>query len=278
MNSIYKKLLKGKIDQFIVDFKSSRELFENLDKRNKLLHAGEFGMFRENICDELIRFTIPSKYKTATGFLINSYDEVSSQCDIVIYDFNNAPLIQDGSYNRFFPVESVVGIGEIKSRLTTKMLCDALVKLAKNKEIKKIHPSKVFCVNKPDNGVFNPSINCYDTIFSFLICESIENFNFNHLKNEIDTFYQTNDIKYDFRHNIILSLDDGVLIYLNQFEDLPKAIPKNQIMNMPKVLNKEFANCHVNSGSNDNIISLLTSLSNFLANVNLYYPEPNAYT
>ena len=122
MNQIYKKLLKIKIDQFITDFKSSKELFESIDKRNKLLHPGEFGLFRENICDGLIKFTIPNKYKTGTGFLINSYDEISTQCDIVIYDLNNTPLIQDSSNNRFFPVESVIGIGEIKSKLTIKKL------------------------------------------------------------------------------------------------------------------------------------------------------------
>jgi len=277
MNKIYKSLLKNKIDQFVVDFKSSRELFENLDKRNKLLHPGEFGMFRENICDDLIRFTIPSKYKTGTGFLINSYDEISSQCDIVIYDFNNTPLIQDGSDNRFFPVEPVIGIGEIKSKLTRKMLCDALIKLAKNKSIKKINPNQVFCVNKPNNLAFNPSVNCYDTMFSFLICEEVENFDYNKLEEEINIAYENNNIDYEYRHNIILSLQNGVLIYQNQYSDLHSSIPENQIMNIPKALDKKFKNYYSNINTNENIILLLTSLSNFLVNVNIYYPEPNAY-
>ncbi|MBP1631578.1 MAG: hypothetical protein H6Q15_2471 [Bacteroidetes bacterium] len=277
MNQIYKKLLKNKIDQFITDFKSSKELFESLDNQNKLFHPGEFGLFRENICDELIKFTIPNKYNTGTGFLINSFDEISTQCDIVIYDLSNTPLIQDSSNNRFFPVESVLGIGEIKSKLTIKKLCEALVKLSKNKAIKKINQNNVFCVNKPNNNTFNPKVNCYDTIFSFLICDEIENFNYARINQEMNTFYKKNNIDYEFRHNFILSISDGVSMYKNQFNDIDPKISQNTPMYFPKYMDYEFENLHINNGNVENLTYFLTSLSNFLANVNIYYPEPNAY-
>lgn len=275
MNQIYKKLLKNKIEQFITDFKSSNELFESLDKRNKLFHPGEFGLFRENICDGLIKFTIPNKYNTGTGFLINSFDEISTQCDIVIYDLNNTPLIQDSSNNRFFPVESVIGIGEIKSKLTIKKLCEALVKLSKNKSIKKIN--NILCVNKPDKNTFDPKANSFDTIFSFLICDEIENFDYEKITQEMNIIYEENNIEYEFRHNFILSISDGVFMYRNQFADLSYAVPQNQLMYFSKFFEKEFQNSFVNKGDIENVTIFLTSLSNFLANVNIFYPEPNAY-
>ncbi|MDD3990361.1 MAG: hypothetical protein PHP30_09750, partial [Bacteroidales bacterium] len=64
MNKIYKRLLSSKIENFLNEYLSSREVFEDLDKRNKLLHPGEYGTYREKICDELIKFSIPSKFET----------------------------------------------------------------------------------------------------------------------------------------------------------------------------------------------------------------------
>ena len=276
MNKIYQHLLKTKINNFINEFYSSRDLFEDLGKRNKLLHPGEFGTYRENICDELIKFSIPSKYNTGKGFLINSFDEVSTQCDIVVYDFNSTPLIENDSKVRFFPVESVVAIGEIKSKLTTTNLCEAIVKLSEIKKMKKIPHERVFCINDDKHTKFEPNTQCHDTIFTFLICEEIERFNSNTVFEKINQSYVSSNIEYAFRHNIIFSIKDGVLTYNNQF-NLSKNIKENQKMYVSSVGKYKFENCLINKGNYENFIYLLSSLSNFLMNVNIYYPEPNCY-
>lgn len=276
MNSIYLKLLTSKIEAFIKDFHSSKDIFEDITKRNKLIHAGEFGMYRERICNELIQFTIPSKYKIDTGFLLNSNDEVSSQCDIVVYDSNNTPFIQNGYENRFFPVEPIIAIGEIKSKLSIASLGDACVKLARNKRIKQVN--KVFCVNNGNKGSFQPNIDCHDTLFSFIICEEIESFHPDKAMRSLNKMYEENDLEYEYRHNVILSIKDGILGYKNQFTDLPNEIPTGQFMYMPSFLKKDFENMHYNKGAIKNMIYLLSSLSNFSMNVNIYYPEPSSYT
>lgn len=277
MNKIYKRLLSSKIENFLNEYLSSREVFEDLDKRNKLLHPGEYGTYREKICDELIKFSIPSKFETGTGFLINSFEEVSTQTDVLIYDLNNTPVIQNDSKTRFFPVETVVSVGEIKSKLSMASLCEAAVKLAKIKKIKRISPSNFFCVNNQSKKNFSPDVDCHDTIFSFLICEEIENFKSEKVFEELHKAYINAKVEYEYRHNIILSLNNGTLTYKNQFTDLPKEIPVNQKMYVPKVLDKEFENDIVVGNDYEKISYLLTSLSNFLMNVNVYYPEPNTY-
>lgn len=277
MNKIYRKLLSSKIDNFINEYISSRDLFEDLSKRNKLFHPSEYGIYREKICDELIKFSIPSKFETGTGFLINSFDKISTQSDILIYDLNNTPVIKKDSKTRFFPVETVVGVGEIKSRLKISDLCKAAIKLSKTKRIKQISPTNPFCINNQNKKSFNPDLDGHDTLFSFLICEEIEGFEVQKVFQKLNEAYIDSEIEYEYRHNVILSLNDGVLTYKNQFNNLPAAIPLNQKMYIPKVLNKEFENDIVVGDYYDKISYILTSLSNFLMNVNIYYPEPNTY-
>lgn len=275
MNSIYKQLLKIKIDKFIYDFNSTKNVFEDLEKKNKLLHPGEYGIFRENICKEILEFAIPQKFNISSGFLINSFDEVSTQCDVVIYDLNNTPLIKEGNNNRFFPVEPVLAIGEMKSVLTMKALCDTLVKISNVKKLKKIE--KLFCINNEKIENHSPQINPYDTIFTFLICEKITDFNFEKLKDKIAETYKQNEIPSYLFHNVILSLNDGVIAYNNQYLDLAKGIPKNQKMYMPTFLNKDFENYHQHLGVHESVNFLLSSISNFLMVANIYYPEPTTY-
>lgn len=276
MNKIYKALLDSKIEKFIYDFKFSKKIFEDLSNRNKLLHPGEYGMYKEKICDDIIKFVIPNKFKTGTGFIINSNDAISTQCDILIYDYDNTPLIEDSSNTRFFPVETVVGIGEIKSILTINDLTAALVKLAKNKKLKQIR--SMYCLNNASKQSFEPNKDPHDTMFSFLICDKIKLFDREMIFQKINEAYTSNNIEYEYRHNVIISIEDGVLTYNNQFKTLSQAIPYGQKMYMPKWLQYEFENFYINNEVNKNIIYLFSALSNFLTNINIYYPEPNDYT
>lgn len=274
MNKVYKRLLQVKIDNFLNEYFSSRDVFEDLRKRNKLLHSGEYGMYREKICDELIKFTIPSKFETGTGFLINSKDEVSKQCDILIFDKNNTPLIENDSKTRFFPVESVVGVGEIKSKLSISSLCEAAVILAEKKKTKSI-TKEIYCVSDPSKKQFDSERNGYDTMFSFIICEEIERFDSETVFSSLNKTYTENQINYQFRHNAIISLKDGVLTY--KVSDILD-FPKDQKMFFPKHGDQEFDNYIVDGDSYNKIAYFLTSLTNFLVNVNIYYPEPITYS
>ena len=54
MNEIFSKLIRGKIEQFESDFLNiSRQVF--VDKDGKLIHPGEFGMYREKIVAEFLK-------------------------------------------------------------------------------------------------------------------------------------------------------------------------------------------------------------------------------
>lgn len=207
---IIKQLMHMKILKFIEDFKgASRELF--YDKANeKLIHPGEFGTFREKVVMEFLRSFLPKEYEQGTGFIVNNNNEVSTQCDIVIYNSNYTPLFSDHVNARFFTIETCAAIVEVKSVLNKEDLKKALIKLS---EIKKLRsnisqPSLI----KSEFMDYDPLENHSDQISTLLICEKLD-FNTDKIEEEITKMYVENKILPSNRHNMILSLEDGLFTY-----------------------------------------------------------------
>ena len=114
-NRIFEEILLEEIETFKNSFSNvSKKMFHD-PETNKLIHSGEFGMYREAIAKKFLRFFVPVRLEIDQGFLLNSINEVSTQCDIVIYDKNVTPLIRSNELQRFYPVETVCSVGEIKS-------------------------------------------------------------------------------------------------------------------------------------------------------------------
>lgn len=111
-----------------------------------------------------------------SGFIITSTGKVSTQCDLIIYDKNNSPLIENNNKQRFFPIECVVGIGEVKSDLNKKQFKDALLKLKNNKQLRNEIPEQSCYIFKhlKDNNNFNAKNNVFDEIITFLICNKFD--------------------------------------------------------------------------------------------------------
>lgn len=183
------------------------------DEKKRMIHNQEYGVYREKICKEFIKFFIPQNYMISDGFIINNNDEVSHQCDIIIYDRNFTPLLQSENKQRFFPVETIAAIGEIKSNVTFAELKIALKKLSNLKKIRKnIKSPEIFTrqFNTSDSQ-YRPEILGFDQIITFLICRKL-NFDLSDLPNKINSVYK--GIDDSLRHNMILSIEDGLLYYV----------------------------------------------------------------
>lgn len=204
-SQIYKTLLQRQIDNFIDTFgQDSNSLFK--DMKGKLIHPGEYGMYREDCFKRLLQTILDKDYVVADGFIINAKDEVSTQCDVLVHRYNAKPLI-DGSYAKFFPVEDICGIGEIKSNLSKKEFETALRKLAHNKMLGN---SRRVLKIKPEVYVGN-----FDPIPTFLVCNKL-NFNLE----DIDFAEIYEGIPKAYWHNCILSLEDGIITYELEFAKL----------------------------------------------------------
>src|SRR5690606_12380818 len=111
-SEIFQKILNRKIDTFKSVFLEDSEGIFRVD--GKLFHAQEFGVYRERVLAEIIKSVIPETVQVKDGFIITSRNKLSTQCGVIIYDTNNTPIINDGVL-RFFPIEAVLAIGEVKS-------------------------------------------------------------------------------------------------------------------------------------------------------------------
>lgn len=265
-------ILESKIEKFRYDFsKNSKELF--VDATGRLIHPAEFGTYREKICIDLLRNVVPMRLDFGSGFVIDSTGAISSQCDIVIFDSRNTPLIENSEKQRFFPVESVVGIGEVKSTLSKNEMSQALRKMEDVKLMRgKIEDtcSIIFDATSNMKRRFIPQENPRDQIFTFLICNSLS-FNVDNLVNEFEDIYS--EIPVSHRHNMILSLTDGTFMY----HDGHKVIcypywPRQKLNNcIVKPFGETFKEKHAH------IFSFLNYMYLGIANQTILYPDLSYY-
>lgn len=206
-SNIFKTIVQRKIDIFINTFDhDSQSIFKNVD--DKLIHPGEYGMYREECFKELLRSLLNKDMAVSDGFIITSEDAVSTQCDILIYNSKIMPVI-DNNTAKFFPIESVSGIGEIKSTLNKADFKTALVKMANNK--------KLFTQRKGVRTAKIPVNSEFEYPLSFLVCKHLD-FNVENIC--FETIYE--GIPREYWHNAILSVDDGCIIYTLDFKQCPK--------------------------------------------------------
>lgn len=275
-NKHFNLLLESHIDSFTNSFLSlSRELFTKKEKG--LRHPSEFGRYREEICQQFLRFFIPSVYDMDTGFIINSNPDnnISTQCDIVIYDSIHTPIIQANGLPRFFPIETTIAVGEIKSVLTIPDLLESLRKLSVTKAMRcSMRPSSVI---KRDRNLkempFNPQQRPYDNICTFLICEKIIRANKSFPEpQEIIEKINTFGIGSCLRHNMILSVEDGLLLY---YDSNGKSLQYPFIANI--ALRERFLPPSPNNGKNCHIKYFCHYFFMAMSSINVFYPETCDY-
>jgi len=215
LNQTFSALLNEKINLFRYSFSASaRQVFTDLTTR-RLFHPGEFGTYREEILREFLRLCVPARLEIGTGFLINFSGDVSTQLDVVIYDPSAIPRFESIDHQRFFPVEGVCAIGEVKSVLSKCELREALNKLARAKATAD-HVSSTIPIHRSPaiaSQTFNREAHVYDQLFSFLVCEEL-NFDTSSLATDVSMWYES-DIKSHHKHNLVLSISDGLLLYVD---------------------------------------------------------------
>lgn len=84
-------------------------------------HPHEFGTDREQVVREFLALHLPKRFGVSTGFVFDSSGAVSRQMDVVIYDCNDCPRFETVGGKYFFPCEAVVAVGEVKSRIGSKL-------------------------------------------------------------------------------------------------------------------------------------------------------------
>ena len=148
------------------------------------------------------------------GFIITATNEITTQCDVIVYNSDVSPIIADG-FARMFPAEEVRMIGEVKSTLSKQEFKAALRKMAMNKRV--ILEGRQGIPHQPHGR----ESETYNTVISFLVCNRLS-FDFSTLTNA--EIYEGIDRKY--WHNAILSIEDLLMGYVLDFNAFSPKVRK----------------------------------------------------
>ena len=218
-NKIIDELIEERIDGFRSAFaQRAKVLFRDDSKQNRLSHPGEFGTYREGIVRDFLQSFLPQRLAIDTGFVVNALGEISGQIDLVIYDPSLTPPLESKNRQRFFPIETVIAAGEVKSDVNRDQFTDALIRLSKIKEIRSALTDEASAAVRwygLGNTEYNPDKIPFDQIFTFLICNRIAFPLRSAFPSTLNDIYKS--VAYVHRHSSVLSLEDGLLHYTSEF-------------------------------------------------------------
>lgn len=282
-NNVFYQILNEKVEQLRTAFSNTSNLiFRDLD--NKLFHPGEFGSLREDICKEICQMFTPKPFEISDGFIIDDNEHVSNQCDIVVYDTQYTPKIESSNKMRFFPIETISAVGEVKSTLSKEKFVEALKKLSALKKIReKITPSQIlrpryeagskieYKGHTLSNG-YNPEKFEYQQITTFLICQKLD-FNVEEIVDQFDAIYGE-ECPAKFRHNLILSFEDGLMSYFESFDKNKNSI---DLRAFPEIKQRKLQNHLLRPNNNGHIYNFLHYYYNQIINSTILLPNINRY-
>lgn len=99
-------------------------------------HHGLRGSHREDVLRKFLsEGRLPKQYAIGNGEIISSYSQTSKQTDLIIYDLNKSIIFEATDTLQIFPIESVYGVIEVKSKLSKAKLKEGLDNIKSIKEI-----------------------------------------------------------------------------------------------------------------------------------------------
>ncbi|MEL0652161.1 DUF6602 domain-containing protein [Algibacter sp. TI.3.09] len=190
-------------------------------------HNGMKGDGNESAIRDLIEKFIPKKYGIGSGIVIDKNGNQSRQCDIIIYDNYNYPELLSMSTAKFYPVDIVYAVIEVKTALDSEKSkiaiqnIDSVLKLDYIKEsfrkfptdpIGKISNDTVFFQDEPTKPPLG-LVFAYET-------------DTNKLDTYLNWFSAENNKEFDNIPSHICALDQGLLVLKGGLKkELPLVFP-----------------------------------------------------
>lgn len=112
----------------------SELLFELESSKRLNQHNFDSGLEAENILSNALKTLLPKRYSINKGILSDRRGLSSGEHDIIIFNETWFPLLtgnDQNSHNKYFPIEGVYAVGEVKQTLTLDSLDDGIEKLVK---------------------------------------------------------------------------------------------------------------------------------------------------
>jgi hypothetical protein len=106
-------------NEFLRIAKQTRENF--IEGLKGCKHPGELGKARENVLKEFLIQFLPEPFDIGSGFVIDGDGNKSEQIDLIIFDKTLSCGIGLVGGVWYYPCESVVAVGEVKTSITSRI-------------------------------------------------------------------------------------------------------------------------------------------------------------
>ncbi|QJA07529.1 hypothetical protein HF520_00570 [Romboutsia sp. CE17] len=104
--------------------------------RSIIQHPGTKGDASELNWIEILRKYLPKRYSVDKAFIVDCYNNISDQIDIVIYDRQYSPFVFNQDDVKYIPAESIYAIFEVKQELNKDNI---LYASDKAKSVRRLH-------------------------------------------------------------------------------------------------------------------------------------------
>lgn len=197
------------------------KLFEEISAKMKgdfnisaqFQHHGNRGSYREDsLKNFLTNGKLPDIFGIASGEIISQYSQVSKQMDAIIYDKSKSIIFESSESTKIFPIESVLGVIEVKSQLSKTKLIEGLENI---KSLKTLHAPQLITKSYGDRvriGYYN------NPPFGVIFAYSLSNNSLESLRKNLQEWCESNPP--DVWPNFICILDEGTINFKNGLNDV----------------------------------------------------------
>lgn len=185
----------------------SRKLTEDFRAAAEINHHGSRGSAREDILRSFLASRLPKRFAVGSGEVVVPERMTSSQEDLIVYDaMNSVPLTSSDSV-QVYPVESVYGVIEVKSKLSKAELLDSLEKV---RSVKALAPKDIIQLHHGalSSGMMRPAP--FGMIFAYSLADN----SISTLSDNLREWERENAP--DLWPNCVAVLGEGVIFHLNR--------------------------------------------------------------
>jgi hypothetical protein len=116
---------------------AAKKLRQDFDELSTVPHRGLKGSEAERLVRDFLNGHIPRRFEAGAGFIVDRFDSVSKQTDLVIYDALNCPVYRASSEAAILPNDNVAAVVEVKSVIDKERLREASQNIAAAKSLAK---------------------------------------------------------------------------------------------------------------------------------------------
>lgn len=126
-----------KVSRQTIFAQAAHKLRQDFEELSVVPHSGLKGTQAERLVRVFLKEHLPKRFDVGSGFIIDRFDNVSKQTDVIIYDALNCPVYRASEDAAIFPSDNVAALIEVKSRLDKDQLVSSFENILATKRLAK---------------------------------------------------------------------------------------------------------------------------------------------